>query len=67
MRYEYYDDTESETIYFKTAKELKEYATEWLDSLNDGYSETDSDYLHAPRTVNEASEILSLLSIYRVR
>lgn len=67
MRYEYYDDVESETRQFKTAKELKEYATEMLQLINDGYSPTDSDYLHPPRTVVEASEILSLVSIYRVR
>lgn len=67
MRYEYYDDLESRTIYFKSAKEVKEYATEFLGLINQGYSPEDSDYLDAPRTIAEASEILSLLSIYRVR
>lgn len=67
MRYRFYDDVQGEDIHFKTAKEVKEYASKMANDLNQGYETTDSDYLQPPRTVKEATDILSIVDIYRVR
>lgn len=67
MKYRFYDHTERKTIIHNSVDEVIEHANEFIDILNDGYTPSSFNYLDPAENLNEATAILSIVYIDRIR